>query len=156
MPDASHFTSHLDVSTVKGYAAYATTVSASTTLSVSGLRLQAHDISYYINKKGGWVGLEDSGLLDVIIDGERDDADDGLDITIEVENAREEDRESFFVVKKVEVAVEGFRIKIHGSQHPVRNFLARPALRSYLESSFVQVVSTFRSYPRSSLTSRGS
>ena len=45
IPDAAHFTSHAEVSTKKGYAAYATTVSASTTLSVSGLRLQARDIS---------------------------------------------------------------------------------------------------------------
>lgn len=63
-----------------------------------------------------------------------------MDVSITIENADEEDRESFFKVNKVEVAVEGFAIRIHDSQHPFRNWLARPALRSYLESSFISVV----------------
>lgn len=45
IPDAAHFTTHADISTKKGYAAYATTFASSTTLSISGLRLQARDIS---------------------------------------------------------------------------------------------------------------
>lgn len=46
VPDAAHITSHADISTKKGYAAYATTFTSSTTLSISGLRLQARDISF--------------------------------------------------------------------------------------------------------------
>ena len=72
------------------------------------------------------------------------DADDGLDVTLTVENATEDDRQTFFVLKKVEVAVQGFTIRIHDSQHPVRNWLARPALRSYLEAQFVSAVSPIR------------
>lgn len=59
LPDATHFTNHLELSTTKGYAAYVSTLTTSTTLSISGLRLQARDISYYINKKSGWIGIEE-------------------------------------------------------------------------------------------------
>lgn len=80
------------------------------------------------------------GLLDIDIGTQRANAEDGLDVTITIENASEDDRETFFKVNKVEVAVEGFAIRIHDSQHPVRNWLAKPALRSYLETSFISVV----------------
>lgn len=147
----------------RGYAAFDSTFSSSTTITISGLRLKAKDISYYLNKKTGWIGLEDAGLLDVIIGTEG--GDDGLDITITgsflphhscpffltnivltdpcvhaVDNAKDTDRESFFVLKSVEVVVSGFNIRIHHSQHPIRNFFARPALRSYIEAQFVEVL----------------
>ncbi|KAK4700151.1 hypothetical protein P7C70_g6097, partial [Phenoliferia sp. Uapishka_3] len=150
IPDAAYFTTHAEVSTKKGYAAYHTTFNSSTTLSISGLRLQARDISSALdrvltnftlqNKKTGWIGLEDVGLLDVFIGSEDGDADDGLDVTLTIENPSEDDRQTFFVLKKVEVHVENFNIRIHDSQHPIRNFFARPALRSYLEAQFTSVL----------------
>lgn len=61
--------------------------------------------------------------------------------TITVENAEEEDRETFFKVQKVDVAIDGFALNIHDSQHYIRNWFARPALRGYIEKRFVEVVS---------------
>lgn len=57
-----------------------------------------------------------------------------------VDNAKEFDRESFFVLQSVEVDVTGFNINIHHSQHPIRNFFARPALRTYIEARFVEIL----------------
>ena len=57
-----------------------------------------------------------------------------------VETASEEDQESFFTLTNVEVNLEGFNISIHDSQHPVRNFLAKPALRAYIQAQFVEAL----------------
>ncbi|GAA5872596.1 hypothetical protein JCM1840_004849 [Sporobolomyces johnsonii] len=140
IPDAAHFKTNLDYSTKKGYAAYASEFSTHTTLSFAGLRMQATNISYYIAKKTGWIGLEDSGLLDVFIGSQDPKADDGLDVTLILENAHDEDRESFFRLKKVEVNIEGFDIGIRQSSHPIRNWLARGALRSYMELKVKEVL----------------
>ncbi|KAI5479498.1 hypothetical protein MNV49_003440 [Pseudohyphozyma bogoriensis] len=137
IPDAAHFTNHNEVKVHKGYAAYASDFNTSTTLSMSGLRLQALDISYYVNKKTGWIGLEDSGFLDVFVGTPGPNADDGLDVTLTIENATSEDRETFFVLKKVEVVIQGFTIKVRGSKHPITNWFARGAIRSYLEKQLV-------------------
>lgn len=146
IPDLTHFTSTIDLINKKGPVAFHSHFNNTTTLSIGGLRLQARDISYYINKKTGWIGLKDAGLLDIFVGSERDDAEDGLDITISLEKADEKDIESYFVVKDVKVEVAGFNIRVHHSQHFIRNFFARPALRSYLESSFVSAVSSSSMY----------
>jgi hypothetical protein len=85
-------------------------------LSFSGLRLQAKDISYYVNKKTGWIGIEDYGLLDIDIGHPGPHADDGLDVTLTVENAKDEDRETFFKLNKVECSIEGFKVRVHNSK----------------------------------------
>ncbi|GAA5912574.1 uncharacterized protein JCM6883_005309, partial [Sporobolomyces salmoneus] len=138
--DGAHFRSVLDYTTQKGYAAYASEGTVSTTLSFAGLRMAAKSISYYINKKSGWVGLEDSGLLDIYLGSENPDADDGLDVTLVLENAEEQDRESFFKLKKVDVEIHGFEIGIRQSQHPIRNWLARGAVRSFMEIKIKEVL----------------
>ncbi|SCV73759.1 BQ2448_6189 [Microbotryum intermedium] len=163
VPDATHFRNHNEISVKKGCeskcfwilceimtsvsdppvsvfadAAYASEFSTSTTLSISGLRLQAKDISYYLHKKAGWLTVEDYGMLDIKIGTEGED--DGLDVTLTVKNAEESDRESFFKLTRVEVALTGFSISIHDSQHPIRNFFARPALRGCIEKQFVSTL----------------
>ncbi|KAM0789677.1 hypothetical protein ACM66B_006539 [Microbotryomycetes sp. NB124-2] len=138
IPDAVHFKNRNEISCRKGYAAYATEFSTATTISFSGLRLQAKDISFYVHKKTGWVGLEDYGLLDVWIG--HQGSDDGLDVTLTVENADEHDRESYFKLKKVDVDVSGFRIRLHDTGHPIRNFFVQPAVRGYLEKQFTAVL----------------
>lgn len=87
------------------------------------------------------VLIQDSGLLDIYVGSQNKDADDGLDVTLTVENAGDEDEESFFVLKKVQVAMTGFDICIHGSQHPLTNWLARGSLRGYLEVQLISAVS---------------
>ncbi|GAA6064020.1 hypothetical protein JCM10212_005503 [Sporobolomyces blumeae] len=140
IPDGAHFRSVLDYTTQKGYAAYASEGTLSTTLSFAGLRMAAKSISYYINKKTGWIGLEDSGLLDIYLGSEAADADDGLDVTLILENAHEDDRESFFKLKKVDVEINGFDIGIRQSAHPIRNWLARGAVRSFMEVKVKEVL----------------
>lgn len=93
-----------------------------------------------VNKKTGWVGLEDSGLLDIYLGSEQPDADDGLDITLVLENADESDRESFFKLKKVDVEIHGFDIGIRQSAHPIRNWLARGAVRTFMEAKIKEVL----------------
>ncbi|GAA5930367.1 uncharacterized protein JCM15063_004786 [Sporobolomyces koalae] len=140
IPDGAHFRSVLDYTTQKGYAAYASEGHVSTTLSFAGLRMAAKNISYYINKKTGWVGLEDSGLLDIYLGSEHPDADNGLDVTLVLENANEADRESFFKLKRVDVDISGFEIAIRQSSHPIRNWLARGAVRSFMEVKIKEVL----------------
>jgi len=140
IPDGAHFRSVLDYTTQKGYAAYASEGNVQTTLSFAGLRMAAKNISYYINKKSGWVGLEDSGLLDIYLGSEHPDADNGLDVTLVLENADEDDRESFFKLRKVDVDITGFDIAIRQSAHPIRNWLARGAVRSFMEIKVKEVL----------------
>jgi hypothetical protein len=104
-------------------------------------RLTLHLCFSLVNKKTGWVGLEDSGLLDIYLGSEHPDADNGLDITLVLENADEKDRESFFKLKKVDVDISGFDIKIRQSAHPIRNWLAQGAVRSFMEIKIKEVVS---------------
>ncbi|GAA6038844.1 hypothetical protein JCM8097_002924 [Rhodosporidiobolus ruineniae] len=141
VPDAAHFKSQLELSTQKGYAAYASSFAATTTLAFAGLRMQATNISYYIQKKTGWIGLEDYGFLDIFIgDAKNPKAEDGLDVTLTLSNATEDDREAFFKLEKVDVNLEGFSIGIRGSQHPIRNWLARGAVATFLEAKVKEVL----------------
>ncbi|GAA5911445.1 hypothetical protein JCM6882_005004 [Rhodosporidiobolus microsporus] len=141
VPDAAHFKSNLELSTKKGYAAYASEFAATTTLAFAGLRMQATNISYYIKKKTGWIGLEDSGLLDIYIgDAKNPKAEDGLDVTLTLANATEDDRESFFKLERVEVNIENFHIGIRRSQNPIKNWFARGAVSSFLEAKTKEVL----------------
>ncbi|GAA5830171.1 hypothetical protein JCM11251_006906 [Rhodosporidiobolus azoricus] len=141
VPDAAHFKSNLELSTKKGYAAYASEFAATTTLAFAGLRMQATNISYYIKKKTGWIGLEDSGLLDIYIgDAKNPKAEDGLDVTLTLANATEDDREAFFKLERVDVNIENFHINVRRSQHPITNWLARGAISSFLEAKTKEVL----------------
>lgn len=92
IPDKIEFINHNDVLLEQGYAAFATNFDSTARLRVSGLRFAAKNIAYYINSKKGW-GYEDSGLLDIEL------TNKGLSFDVELENAGEDDRESFFKVK---------------------------------------------------------
>lgn len=141
IPDAAHFKSNVEFHTKKGYAAYASEFSTKTTLAFAGLRLQATDISYYVHKKTGWIGVEDAGLLDIFIGSADDDkAQDGLDVTLVLSNAQDSDRESFFKLDKVDVHLENFDINIRQSSNPIRSWLAKNALRGYIELKVKEVI----------------
>ncbi|GAA6005836.1 uncharacterized protein JCM10292_004655 [Rhodotorula paludigena] len=141
VPDAAHFKSNIEFSTKKGYAAYASEFATTTTLVFAGLRMAATDISYYVHKKTGWIGIEDSGLLDVTLGNPHDSkAHDGLDVTLVLSNATEGDRESFFKLEKVDVQLEGFDARIRQSNHPVRAWFASGALRVFLEAKIKEVL----------------
>ncbi|KWU45594.1 Proteophosphoglycan ppg4 [Rhodotorula sp. JG-1b] len=141
IPDAAHFRSNVEFSTQKGYAAYASDFKARTTLAFAGLRMQATNISYYVNVKKHWLGLEDSGMLDVYLGSANDPkADNGVDCTLVVSNATEDDRESFFKLEKVDVSIEGFNLRIRQSQSPVRAWFAQTAVRGFLEAKIKEAL----------------
>jgi len=134
VPHSATFKNHNEATVKRGYAAYATEFSTSTNIHVKGIQLEAQNISYYINKKTGWIGLEDSGLIDLKIGTPNNEhATDGLAICLTIENAKNDDNESYFVLKKVDVDVTNFSLKIHGSQSPVRAWLGQSAVRAAAE-----------------------
>jgi hypothetical protein len=63
VPDAAHFKSNIELSTKKGYAAYASEFATTTTLAFAGLRLQATDISYYVYVLVSLLCLFSSSLI---------------------------------------------------------------------------------------------
>lgn len=94
-----------------------------------------------MHKKTGWIGVEDAGLLDIFIGSADDDkAQDGLDVTLVLSNAQDSDRESFFKLDKVDVHLENFDINIRQSSNPIRSWLAKNALRGYIELKVKEVV----------------
>ncbi len=95
-------------------------------LRVKGLHVQASNIAYWFSKKTGFLPFEDSGLLDVQFGPE------GINFDVTLENATEDDRESFFVVKNVDVAIHGFDYQIRQNQKWFATWLAKPALRKFL------------------------
>ncbi|GAA5865650.1 hypothetical protein JCM8547_007676, partial [Rhodosporidiobolus lusitaniae] len=144
VPDAAHFKNTTELSTKKGYAAYASEFATTTTLAFAGLRMQATNISYYVKKKTGWIGLEDSGLLDIFIgDAKNPKAEDGLDVTLVLSNATEEDAESYFKLEKVNVDLTGFSLGIRNSTHPIRNWLARGAVATFMEQKVKEALEEY-------------
>lgn len=134
VPHSATFKNHNEATVKRGYAAYASEFTTSTYIHVKGIQLEAQNISYYINKKTGWIGLEDSGLIDIKVGTPNDEhAQDGLEFTLKIENAKTDDNESYFVLKKVDVDVSNFQLKIHDSQSPVRAWFGQSAVRAAAE-----------------------
>ncbi|KAL7416019.1 hypothetical protein BDY24DRAFT_359249 [Mrakia frigida] len=106
IPDSIRIIQHNDLSLTQGYAAYAADYDGSLRVRVDGLRFNARDISYWVHKKNGLLNFEDEGLLAVSFDNK------GISFDIELENASEADRESFFVVKSVNVDISDLEYAI--------------------------------------------
>lgn len=97
---------------------------------MDGLRFNARDISYWVHKKTGFINFEDEGLLAVSFDNRVSFRlgssslfistkltflscfPQGISFDIELENASETDRESFFVVKSVHVDISDLEYAI--------------------------------------------
>lgn len=104
-------------------------------LEIEGLRVKAADVAYYINKKTGWVGWEDYGFLDLDLGGK-----DGTSFVVKLENADEEDKESFYKVKKVSVDMSSFKVKVRQTKHWFLNFFLMPFVRPVLRRVFQQLL----------------
>jgi len=132
IPDLVKIQNHNELILEQGYAAYAASFDSSLRLKVTGLRLSASDISYYINKKSGnwFTRWEDSGLLSIDMSHGK-----GLCFDIELESADEEDAESFFRVKNVNVNLDHLSYSVSQSQHFLLNFLLRPFIRPQFHSA---------------------
>lgn len=102
---------------------------------MDGLRFNAESISYWVDKKTGLIPFEDEGLLDISFDNK------GVSFDVELENASEDDRESFFVVKSVKVDISDLDYSIRKNKSWLLYFgqstvggLIRHTLKSSLEA----------------------
>jgi len=73
--------------------------------------------------------FEDSGLLEVAF------GPDGIDFDVTLENADEDDRETFFTVKKVDVHISGFDYTISKNSKWFATWFAKPLLRAFVQVS---------------------
>lgn len=126
IPDSIRFVAHNDFEFTQGYATYASEYDSTVRMRVKGLHVAASDIAYWFSKKSGWVQFEDSGLLDIQF-GPR-----GVDFDVTLENATEDDRETFFVVKNVDVNITGFDYQIRQNQKWFATWLAKAPMRAFL------------------------
>ncbi|KAJ9122286.1 hypothetical protein QFC22_001707 [Naganishia vaughanmartiniae] len=134
IPDSIRFVAHNDFEFTQGYATYASEYDSTVRLRVKGLHVQASNIAYWVSKKSGWVQFEDSGLLDIQF-GPR-----GIDFDVTLENATEDDRETFFVVKNVDVNIAGFDYQIRQNQKWFATWLAKAPMRAFLRSNIIHTL----------------
>ncbi|EST07580.1 Protein of unknown function DUF4449 [Kalmanozyma brasiliensis GHG001] len=104
-------------------------------LEIEGLRVKAADVAYYINKKTGWVGWEDYGFLDLDLGGHN-----GTSFVVKLENADEDDQESFYKVNRVSVDMSSFKVKVRKTKHWFLNFFLMPFVRPVLKRVFQQLL----------------
>lgn len=129
IPNSIRFVSHSDVSFTQGYATYASDFDAKIRLRVEGLHFEASNISYWVNKKTGLFPFEDSGILDVQF------GPKGINFDVTLENAEEDDRETFFKVNDVHVWLEGFDFQISKNQKWFATWFAKPVLKAFVKVS---------------------
>ncbi|KAJ9113527.1 hypothetical protein QFC20_001878 [Naganishia adeliensis] len=134
IPDSIRFVAHNDFEFTQGYATYASEYDSTVRLRVKGLHVSAKDIAYWFSKKSGWVQFEDSGLLDIEF-GPR-----GIDFDVTLENATDDDRETFFVVKNVDVNITGFDYQIRQNQKWLATWLAKAPMRAFLRSNITHTL----------------
>ncbi|GAC96365.1 hypothetical protein PHSY_003945 [Pseudozyma hubeiensis SY62] len=104
-------------------------------LEIEGLRVKAADVAYYINKKTGWMGWEDYGFLDLDLGGK-----DGTSFVVKLENADDDDDESFYKVRGVRVDMSSFKVKVRQTKHWFLNFFLMPFVRPVLKRVFQQLL----------------
>lgn len=87
------------------------------------------------DKKSGWLSFEDEGLLDLAFNRK------GISFDVVLDNASEEDRESFFVVRNVDVDISDLEYHIKSNKSwmlylckPFVSALIKANLKSTLES----------------------
>lgn len=134
IPDSIKFVAHNDFEFVQGYATYASDYDSTVRLRVKGLHVQASDIAYWFHKKTGWITFEDSGLLDIQF------GPKGISFDVTLENAGEDDRESFFTVKGVKAAIAGFDYQIRNNDHYLATWFSKAPVRAILQSQITQAI----------------
>lgn len=91
-------------------------------LAVSGVQCDLRDVAYYVNKKQGFPGVTDKGVMDVIIGGQ------GLSFKVAMETADSKDRHNFFKVDKVDVSIKNMNIILKQSNHKLLFKMFKPLL----------------------------
>ncbi|KAK4684203.1 hypothetical protein P7C73_g5994, partial [Tremellales sp. Uapishka_1] len=134
IPDSIRFVAHNDLRFTQGYATYASEYDASVRLRVQGLHFSASNIAFWVSKKTGFMPFEDSGILDIQF------GPKGIDFDVTLENADEDDRETFFTVKDVTVQISGFDFSISKNSKWFATWFAKPILRAFVQRNLTSAL----------------
>lgn len=135
VPDRVRIINRNDLTLDQRRSSFGSTLDAYLYLEIEGLRVKAADVAYYINKKTGWVGWEDYGFLDLDLGGRN-----GTRFVVKLENADDNDDESFYKVKRVSVDMSSFKVKVRQTKHWLLNFFLMPFVRPVLRRVFQQLL----------------
>jgi len=134
IPDLIRVIQHNDLQFTQGYATYASEYDASIRLRVSGLHFEASNIAFWVSKKTGFMPFEDAGLLDVTF------GPDGISFDVTLENADEDDRETFFTVKSVSVSISDFDFNIRENNQWFATWFAKPVLKAFIKRNLTHAL----------------
>jgi hypothetical protein len=126
-PSTLHVASLVCVGDVNAAAADASEYEGFARLRVEGLHFEATNIAFWVNKKTGFMPFEDAGVLDVIF------GPKGISFDVTLEPADEEDNETFFTVKDVEVTLDNFDYVLSKNSHWFATWFAKPVLRAFVK-----------------------
>ncbi|WRT67840.1 uncharacterized protein IL334_004814 [Kwoniella shivajii] len=134
IPDSIRFIQHNDLRFTQGYATYASEYDASVRLRVQGLHFEASNIAFWVNLKTGFMPFEDSGVLDIKF------GPQGINFDVTLENAAEEDQETFFVVKDVQVWISGFDFEIRKNNKWLAVWFAKPVIKAFVKRNLTHAL----------------
>ncbi|ORY25632.1 hypothetical protein BCR39DRAFT_543419 [Naematelia encephala] len=133
IPDSIRFVQNNDLRFTQGYATYASEYDGSMRLRVQGLHLSASNIAFWVHRKTGMT-FEDAGLLDF------DFGPQGITFDVTLENADEEDQETFFTVKSVEVQMPDFDYSISKNSAWFATWFAKPIIRAFVKRNMTDAI----------------
>jgi hypothetical protein len=93
---------------------------------VAGIQMDLRDVSYYIKRKKGFPSITDMGVANFLLAG------DGFTFRMKLSSPDERDKQSFFKVDKVDVAVKNLNIKLVKSSHKMLFGLFKPLMLKVL------------------------
>ncbi|ORX33457.1 hypothetical protein BD324DRAFT_639861 [Kockovaella imperatae] len=134
IPDSIRIVQRNDVRFTQGYATYASDYDGTLRLKVDGLHFAASNIAYWINQKSGWPHFEDSGLIDV------DFGPRGVSFDVTLENAGEDDRETFFTVQNVSLSMSDFTFHVRDNEHWFASWFAQPILKAFVKRNLTHAL----------------
>ncbi|KAH8123281.1 hypothetical protein LI328DRAFT_135434 [Trichoderma asperelloides] len=107
-------------------------------IKVTGIQMDLRDVSYYINRKRGFPSITDTGVLDLLLPGE------GFSFRLKVSTPEKKDAEHVFKVEKVDVNVQGLKLKVKKSNHKLLFSLFKPlalkAIRPGLQKAIEKAI----------------
>ncbi|KAL7917637.1 hypothetical protein ACQKWADRAFT_27451 [Trichoderma austrokoningii] len=105
---------------------------------ITGIQMDLRDVSYHINRKSGFPSITDTGVLDMVLPG------DGFSFRMKVSTPDKKDAEHVFKVEKVDVNVEGLKLKVKKSNHKLLFSLFKPlalkAIRPGLQKAIEKAI----------------
>ncbi|KAM0513416.1 hypothetical protein ACHAPE_007880 [Trichoderma viride] len=107
-------------------------------IKVTGIQMDLRDVSYYINRKSGFPSITDTGVLDMVLPG------DGFSFRLKVATPDKKDAQHVFKVEKVDVNVQGLKLKVKKSNHKLLFGLFKPlalkAIRPGLQKAIEKAI----------------